>query len=53
MKFAMLSGYLDNYRELAEKTIWNNKHAYCVRHGYDLRLCREVLPGFATTGYGP
>lgn len=47
MKIAVLSGYLDNYRELGKHTVDRNKGDYCKAHGYDLHLTRRVRPEHA------
>lgn len=46
-RFAVLSGCLDNYLPLAQTTIYQNKSDYCLRHGYDLQVCRSVGPAYA------
>lgn len=35
-RFAVLTGHLPNYAELAKHTIYQNKAEYCQRHGYKL-----------------
>lgn len=42
VRFAILSGCLDNYLPLAKTTLYRNKADYCKQHGYDLVLCRAL-----------
>lgn len=45
-KFAVLCGHLDEYAALSVHTLYHNRAQYCLRHGYDLRLWRQVHPCF-------
>lgn len=41
-RFAVICGYLDSFKPLAEYTVEVNKREYCERHGYDLLIPRSV-----------
>ena len=45
-RFAMLTGCLGNYRDLAAITIDRNKADYCNLYGYELVQCREITKPF-------
>ena len=45
-KICVLTGHLSNYGDLAAETIYRNRTEYCIRHGYDLKVAREVREKF-------
>lgn len=38
MKIVALSLFLPNYSDLAQKTLYKNRDAYCSKHGYDFLI---------------
>lgn len=45
-KIAVLAGHLKEYAPLAAHTLYRNRAQYCLRHGYDLRILRNVAAEF-------
>lgn len=45
-KICMLSCYCPNYREMADKTLYQNKAEYAKRWGHDLMTLTDVNPEF-------
>ncbi len=48
--YAVLTGHLDGYVPLVNKTIYKNKALYCLKHGYDLRVVRNIRSWFKLNG---